>query len=114
LGETAAGRRGARVDLIFARALLLSALAASIAAGGRGSFVGATLGALFLTELVIIVPFLGLDNSWSQILVGALTLLALIAYQTPDLVGRVRGAISDFRASMRNADSRLSHAVEED
>jgi len=146
LAEAAAGRRGARVGLIFVRALLLSALAASIAAffvaaqiqvgdptvgygytltsiaaavlggaslaGGRGSFVGAVLGALFLTELVIIVPFLGLDNSWSQVLVGALTLLALISYQAPELMGRMRTTMTDLRASMTKTDAGLPHSAE--
>jgi ribose/xylose/arabinose/galactoside ABC-type transport system permease subunit len=68
--------------------------------GGRGSFIGAVLGALFLTELVNIVPFLGLDSSWSQMLVGALTLLAFIAYQAPELVGRIRASVSGFRSSL--------------
>ena len=139
LTETAAGRRGARVGLIFVRALLLSAFAAGIAsffvaaqiqvgdptaglgytltsiaaavlggaslAGGRGSFVGAVLGALFLTELVIIVPFIGLDNSWSQTQVGALTLLALISYPAPELAGRMRTTMKDLRASMTRSES---------
>jgi ribose/xylose/arabinose/galactoside ABC-type transport system permease subunit len=133
LDETSAGRRGAQVGLIFVRALLLSAFAASIAslfiaaqvqvgdpnvgleftltsiaaavlggaslAGGRGSFIGAVLGALFLTELTNIVPFLGLDSSWSLMLVGALTLLALAFYQGPELAGRLRTAVSDFRTA---------------
>jgi ribose transport system ATP-binding protein len=131
LDEAASARRGARVAMIFVRALLFSALAGAIASlfvaaqvqvgdpnvgfeftltsiaaavlggaslvGGRGSFVGAVLGALFLTELVNIVPFLGLDNSWSQILVGALTLLAFICYQAPELVGRFRSTVRELR-----------------
>ena len=70
-------------------------------AGGRGSFLGAVLGALFLTELVNIVPFLGLDNSWSQILVGFLTLLAFISYQTPEFTSLVRTATQRRPASDR-------------
>jgi ribose transport system ATP-binding protein len=138
LDETASARRGARVGLIFVRALLLSAFAGAVASlfvaaqvqigdpnvgfeftltsiaaavlggaslmGGRGSFIGAVLGALFLTELVNIVPFLGLDNSWSQMLVGGLTLLAFICYQAPELVGRLRTSVSDFRMSLSGHD----------
>jgi ribose transport system ATP-binding protein len=66
-------------------------------AGGRGSYIGAVLGALFLTELTNIVPFLGLDSSWSQMLVGILTLLALAFYQGPELYARLRAAVRDFR-----------------
>jgi ribose/xylose/arabinose/galactoside ABC-type transport system permease subunit len=79
-------------------------------AGGRGSFVGAVLGALFLTELVNIVPFLGLDSSWSQMLVGGLTLLALICYQAPELVGRLRIAVHDFRASLSRGEDAVAEA----
>jgi ribose transport system permease protein/ribose transport system ATP-binding protein len=63
--------------------------------GGRGSFVGAVIGALLLTELTIIVPFIGLHTSWAQMLVGALTLLALLFYQTPDIVRRLRALAND-------------------
>jgi ribose transport system ATP-binding protein len=76
--------------------------------GGRGSFVGAVLGALFLTELVNIVPFLGLDNSWSQMLVGALTLLAFICYQAPDLLGRLRTAARELRARLSPGEGQAS------
>jgi ribose transport system ATP-binding protein len=61
-------------------------------AGGRGSFVGAVIGAVFLTEIIVIVPFLGLHSSWAQMLVGALTLLALAFYQAPQIVGRIRAS----------------------
>jgi ribose transport system ATP-binding protein len=70
-------------------------------AGGRGSFVGAVLGALFLTELVNIVPFLGLDSSWAQILTGLLTLLALAFYQGPALIARLRASVANVAAARR-------------
>ena len=57
-------------------------------AGGRGSYVGAVIGAVFLTEIVVIVPFIGLHSSWAQMLIGALTLLALTFYQAPQILGR--------------------------
>jgi ribose transport system ATP-binding protein len=72
--------------------------------GGRGSFIGAVLGALFLTELVNIVPFLGLDNSWSQMLVGGLTLLAFICYQAPELIARMRSGLGDYRTIVSGRD----------
>jgi ribose transport system ATP-binding protein len=61
-------------------------------AGGRGSYIGAVIGAVFLTEIVVIVPFLGLHSSWAQMLVGGLTLLALAFYQAPQILGRVRAS----------------------
>ena len=48
--------------------------------GGRGSFVGAFLGALFLTLLVNVTPLVGLDVAWAQTITGVLTILAVIAY----------------------------------
>jgi ribose transport system ATP-binding protein len=79
-------------------------------AGGRGSFVGAVIGALFLTELVNIVPFLGLDSSWAQILTGLLTLLALAFYQAPALIARLRLAVSDLRAARRRGGGPVAEA----
>ena len=64
-------------------------------AGGRGSYVGAVIGAVFLTEIVVIVPFLGLHSSWAQMLVGVLTLLALAFYQAPQILARIRAARRD-------------------
>jgi ribose transport system ATP-binding protein len=77
--------------------------------GGRGSFVGAVIGAVFLTEITTIVPFLGLDTSWAQILVGGLTLLALFLYQAPELAARMRTATQDLlrRRSQTEAETVL-------
>jgi ribose transport system ATP-binding protein len=77
-------------------------------AGGRGSFVGAVLGALFLTELVNIVPFLGLDSSWAQILTGLLTLLALAFYQGPALIARLRATVANVVAARRMGSEPLA------
>ena len=76
-------------------------------AGGRGSFVGAVIGAVFLTEIVVIVPFIGLHSSWAQMLIGALTLLALTFYQAPQFLARLRTARSRHHrgaAAGRGAD----------
>jgi ribose transport system ATP-binding protein len=54
-------------------------------AGGKGSFVGAVLGAVFLSLIVNILPFLGWSASLEQISIGALTLVALVLYQRADL-----------------------------
>jgi ribose transport system ATP-binding protein len=48
--------------------------------GGRGSFVGCVLAAVFLTLLVNIAPLLQLSPSYSDLITGVLTLLAVVAY----------------------------------
>ena len=48
--------------------------------GGRGSFVGALLGAVFLTLLVNVTPLLELPVATAQTATGVLTILAVIAY----------------------------------
>ncbi len=135
--ETSAGRLGARVGLLFMRALMLTALAAAVGsfflsaqvgvgdprvglgftlqsiaaavlggaalAGGRGSFVGAVIGALFLSVVINMLPFLGWPSSRGMIAVGGLTLLALLIYQAPEIVRRIQGAIADFRTSRTGA-----------
>ncbi|MEQ9812526.1 MAG: FAD-dependent oxidoreductase [Azospirillaceae bacterium] len=48
--------------------------------GGRGSFIGALLGALFFALITNIMPFLGLSTAFGSIISGALTLLAILLY----------------------------------
>ncbi len=63
--------------------------------GGRGSFVGALLGALLLQEIATATPFLGLDQSWQYFLPGILILFAAGAYS------RARGVKTSALASAR-------------
>ena len=49
-------------------------------AGGRGSFVGALLGALFFTVTLNIITLLGLNTGAGIIISGALTLFAVMLY----------------------------------
>jgi ribose transport system ATP-binding protein len=49
-------------------------------AGGRGSFVGAMLGALFFTLTINIITLLGLSTGAGIITSGALTLFAILLY----------------------------------
>ena len=49
-------------------------------AGGRGSFVGAVLGALFFTLIVNIITLLGINTAFGIIASGALTLFAVFLY----------------------------------
>jgi len=48
--------------------------------GGRGSFLGAVLGAVLVTQINTVVQFLGLDLYWQQWLLGGLTLAAAAFY----------------------------------
>ena len=59
-------------------------------AGGRGSFVGTLLAALFLSLIQNILPLFQQPTEYAQMTIGALILLALLLYQAPDLVARLR------------------------
>jgi ribose transport system ATP-binding protein len=48
--------------------------------GGRGSFVGALLGSAFFTLLTNVAPLVNIQSSWTQIVTGGLTILAIVAY----------------------------------
>jgi ribose transport system ATP-binding protein len=57
-------------------------LGGAVMTGGRGSFVGALLGAMFLALINNAVPLLEIDPSWAQILNGVVLLAAIAAYAT--------------------------------
>jgi ribose transport system ATP-binding protein len=59
-------------------------------AGGRGSFVGTLLAALFLSLIENVLPLFQQPTEYAQMTIGALILLALLLYQAPDLVARLR------------------------
>lgn len=79
-------------------------------AGGRGSFVGALVGALFLNVIINILPFLGWSASYGRIMVGLLTLVALSFYQAPELMKRAKAAVANFRLA-RGGSGRLADGV---
>ena len=59
-------------------------------AGGRGSFVGALLAALFLSLIDNVLPLFHQPTEYSQITIGVLILVALVLYQSPELLARFR------------------------
>jgi ribose transport system ATP-binding protein len=59
-------------------------------AGGKGSFVGTLLAALFLTEISNVLPLFQQPTEYAQMTIGGLILLALVLYQAPELVARLR------------------------
>lgn len=48
--------------------------------GGRGSFVGALLGALLIQTATSVTTFMGLDSAWQSFLLGGLTIIAVAGY----------------------------------
>jgi ribose transport system ATP-binding protein len=61
--------------------------------GGRGSFVGAVLGALFFTLIVNIITLLGFNTGAGIIASGALTLLAVALYSGLQPLHRVVASV---------------------
>jgi ribose transport system ATP-binding protein len=59
-------------------------------AGGRGSFVGTLLAALFFSLINNVLPLFQQPTEYAQMTIGALILLALLLYQAPDLIARLR------------------------
>jgi ribose transport system ATP-binding protein len=71
-------------------------------AGGRGSFVGALLAALFLTEINNVLPLFSQPTEYAAMTIGVLILLALVLYQLPELIARYRSgrqAVGRLQAS---------------
>jgi ribose transport system ATP-binding protein len=58
--------------------------------GGKGSFVGTLLASLFLTEIGNVLPLFQQPTEYATMATGGLILLALVLYQAPELVARLR------------------------
>jgi ribose transport system ATP-binding protein len=71
--------------------------------GGRGSFIGAVVGALFLNVVINVLPFLGWSSAYGRIMIGIFTLVALTLYQAPELLARARQEIANARVSRTTA-----------
>jgi ribose transport system ATP-binding protein len=72
-------------DATSGQAYTLQSIAAVVVGGasifgGRGTFIGAALGALLLTEVVNALPFLQLGNAWQFWVPGAVVLIAAGVY----------------------------------
>jgi ribose transport system ATP-binding protein len=61
-------------------------------AGGRGSFVGTLLAALFLSLIDNVLPLFQQPTEYVEMTIGVLILLALVLYQAPELVARFRSS----------------------
>jgi ribose transport system ATP-binding protein len=73
--------------------------------GGRGSFVGAVLGALFFALTVNVIALLGLNTGAGIMVSGALTLFAVALYSGLQPVRRmwanIRGAFERSTATAK-------------
>lgn len=77
-------------------------------AGGKGSFVGTLLAALFLTEIGNVLPLFQQPTEYAEITIGALILLALVLYQAPAWFARLRtgwGGVGRLRARQGDASA---------
>jgi ribose transport system ATP-binding protein len=59
-------------------------------AGGRGSYVGTLLAALFLSLIDNVLPLFHQPTEYSEMTIGLLILLALVLYKSPELLSRLR------------------------
>jgi ribose transport system ATP-binding protein len=48
--------------------------------GGRGSFIGSLLGAIFITQVNTVTNFLGLDQAWQSYLLGGMIVAAVAIF----------------------------------
>jgi ribose transport system ATP-binding protein len=81
------------------QSIVAAVLGGASLAGGKGSFVGAVLAALFLSLILNVLPLLRQPTEYGQIAIGALTLFALIVYQGPELWRRLQVFVADLRSS---------------
>ena len=72
-------------------------------AGGKGSFFGTLLAAFFLTEINNVLPFFQQPTEYADMAIGALILLALLLYQSPELLARFRARTTPRRPCERRS-----------
>ena len=79
------------LDLGFSlESIACAVLGGAALSGGRGSFVGALLAALFLSLIDNVLPLFHQPTEYSQMTIGVLILLALVLYSAPELLARFR------------------------
>ena len=79
------------VDISFSlESIACAVLGGASLAGGRGSFVGALLAALFLSLIDNVLPLFHQPTEYAEVTIGVLILLALVLYQSPELLARFR------------------------
>jgi ribose transport system ATP-binding protein len=95
------------LDINFAlESIACAVLGGASLAGGRGSFVGALLAALFLSLIDNVLPLFHQPTEYSEMTIGVLILLALVLYQSPELLARLRtswGGVGRLQSREREA-----------
>ena len=75
-------------------------------AGGKGSFVGTLLAALFLSLIDNILPLFQAPTEYAEMTIGILILVALVLYEAPELLARLRtsmGGVGRLRSARGQA-----------
>ena len=75
-------------------------------AGGRGSFFGTLLAALFLSLIDNVLPLFQQPTEYAEMTIGVLILVALVLYQGPELLARLRsswGGVGRLRPGRRGS-----------
>jgi 5-methylthioadenosine/S-adenosylhomocysteine deaminase len=90
--------------------LTAAVLGGTLLSGGRGTFIGAVVAALFLSLITNILPLLGLSNVVGLIAVGILMVMALILFQVGDLKELVKLNVKRFQRLVRG--SRLNQQLQ--
>ena len=79
-------------------------------AGGRATFLGATVAAILLALIIFVLPFLGLTPTDGSMIIGALVLVGIILFQAGDIKELVK---RNFRRARRLAlGSRVAESAE--
>jgi ribose transport system ATP-binding protein len=79
------------VEINFSlESIACAVLGGAALSGGRGSFVGALLAALFLSLIDNVLPLFHQPTEYAEVTIGLLILLALVLYQSPELLARLR------------------------
>jgi ribose transport system ATP-binding protein len=82
------------VDTGFSlESIACAVLGGAALSGGRGSFVGTLLAALFLSLIDNVLPLFRQPTEYSQMTIGVLILLALVLYKSPELLARLRTSV---------------------
>ena len=81
-------------------------LGGAVLTGGRGSFIGAMLGALFLALLDNVTPLLNIPDAWQQIIYGVILLVAIAAYAS---LARIRSTEEAIRRCVPHCHTGSNH-----
>ena len=85
------------IDNYALKSIAAAVLGGASLAGGKGSFFGTLLAALFLSLIDNVLPLFNQPTEYAEMTIGVLILLALVLYQAPELVARFRSSLQGAR-----------------